>query len=77
MRGTPHVLDSLSIAVRSPGFWWAVMRHSIPVIGVAAFSWSAVSVAVIFLLESWIFLTNRLTIEMTFDRKYARVKSCR
>lgn len=71
MREPPHVLDSLSVAVRSAGFWFAVMRHSVPVIGVAVFGWSAVSVAVIFLLESWIFLTNRLTIEVTFDRKYA------
>lgn len=47
------------------------MRHSIPVIGVTAFRWSAVSVAVMFLLESWLFLTNRLAIEVTFDRKYA------
>ena len=71
MREAPHVLDSLSVSFRSAGLWWAVIRHSIPVIGVAAFGWSAVSVAVIFLLESWIFLTNRLTIEVTFDRKYA------
>ena len=58
----------LGAAARTSDFWWTVMRHSIPVIGVWAFGWSGVGVAVFFVLESWLFLTSRLTLEVTFDQ---------
>jgi hypothetical protein len=72
MPHSPAALDALHAAARSASFWWSVMRHSIPVVGVFFFGWSSVAVAVFFVLESWLFLTNRLTIEVTFDPGYAR-----
>jgi hypothetical protein len=45
-------------------------RHSIPVFGVLLFHWSAVNIAVFFLLESWLFLSTRLMIEVTFDPSF-------
>ena len=57
----------LVAAARTSDFWWTVMRHAIPVIGVWSFGWSGVGVAVFFVLESWLFLTSRLTLEVTFD----------
>ena len=71
----PAVRDGLKLlgtASRTPEFWHSVTRHAIPVLGVWALGWSSVSVAVFFLLESWLFLTARLTIEVTFDPHYAR-----
>src|SRR5687767_14392176 len=62
----------LVAAARTRCFWVAVARHSVPVVGVALFEWSAVNVGVFFLLESWLFLSLRATVEVTFDPKYAQ-----
>lgn len=48
-----------------------VLRHSLPVVGVAAFGWSGVTIAIFFVLESWLFLTTRSAVEMTFGPGYA------
>jgi hypothetical protein len=61
----------LAAAARTTDFWTSIARHSVPVIGVWAFGWSPVNLAVFFLLESWLFITTRLTIEVTFDPHYA------
>src|SRR5690606_40923776 len=52
-------------------FWSMVLRHSLPVVGVAAFGWSGVTIAIFFVLESWLFLTTRSAVEMTFGPGYA------
>ena len=61
----------LAAAARTTDFWLSVARHSVPVIGVWAFGWSPVNVGVFFLLESWLFISTRATIEVTFDPHYA------
>ena len=64
-------LRLLAAAARTSDFWLSVARHSVPVIGVWAFGWSPVNVGVFFLLESWLFISTRATIEVTFDPHYA------
>jgi hypothetical protein len=60
-------LTLLVAATRTRRFWMTIARHAIPVVGVLAFNWSAMNIAVFFLLESWLFLSTRLAIEVTFD----------
>ena len=60
-------LAVLVAATRTRRFWMTVARHAMPVIGVLVFGWSAMNIAVFFLLESWLFLSTRLTVEVTFD----------
>ena len=64
-------LRLLAAATRTTDFWLSVARHSVPVVGVWAFGWSPVNVGVFFLLESWLFISTRATIEVTFDPHYA------
>lgn len=64
-------LPVLLAATRTKRFWSSLARHSFPVFGVFAFGWSPMNVGVFFLLESWLYITMRLTVELTFDPKYA------
>ena len=61
----------LFAALRTRRFWMAVARNAVPVVGVLWFDWSAVSIAAFFLLESWLFLSSRATVEITFDPEFA------
>ena len=64
-------LRLLAAAARTRDFWLSVARHSVPVVGVWVFGWSPVILGVFFLLESWLFISIRATIEVTFDPHYA------
>jgi hypothetical protein len=63
-------LRRLAAAAGTTDFWLSVARHSVPVIGVWVFGWSPVNAGVFFLLESWLFISTRATIEVTFDSHY-------
>jgi len=65
---TTHALTSV---IRTRRFWLSVARHSVPTIGVLAFGWAPMNIAVFFLLESWLYLTSRAAIEVTFDPHFA------
>jgi hypothetical protein len=70
----PHALVPLPVlaaAMRTRRFWISVARHSVPLVGVFAFRWSPMNLAIFFLLESWLYITMRLTVEVTFDPHYA------
>lgn len=51
-------------SLRRSEFWLAAAREMIPVAGVFFFGWAPFEVAVFFLLESWLFLTVRCTVEI-------------
>ena len=65
---TTHALNAV---IRTRRFWLSVARHSVPIIGVLAFGWAPMNIAVFFLLESWLYLTSRAAIEVTFDPHFA------
>lgn len=60
----------LAVAARTPRFWAIVARNAIPAVGVLAFGWPALHVALYFLAESWLFLSLRAAIEITIDPKF-------
>lgn len=58
-------------AMRTARFWGIVLRHALPVVGVTAWGWSGATIAIFFVLESWLFLTTRSAVEITFDAGFA------
>lgn len=58
-------------AIRTAGFWSIVLRHALPVVGVTAWGWSGATIAIFFVLESWLFLATRSAVEITFDAGFA------
>ena len=57
--------------LRSTAFWSALFRHAPPVVGVTAFGWSGGTIALFYVLESWLFLTTRSAVDITFDPQFA------
>ena len=49
---------------RTGHFWMMVARNAVPPLGVIALGWPALQAAVLFVLESWVFLSLRCGIEM-------------
>lgn len=62
-----HLLAEIRDSLRRPEFWAAVGRELVPVAGVFFFGWMALEAGVFFLLESWLFLAGRLSLELVFD----------
>lgn len=60
----------LSRESRTGHFWMMVLRNAVPAFGVIALGWPAIQAAVLFVLESWVFLSLRCGIEITIDPKY-------
>lgn len=60
----------LSREARTGHFWMMVLRNSVPAVGVIALGWPALQAAVLFVLESWVFLSLRCGIEITIDPKF-------
>lgn len=55
---------------RTGHFWMMVARNAVPPFGVIALGWPALQAAVVFVLESWVFLSLRCGIEITIDPKF-------
>jgi len=66
----PSASEELLEALRSQGFWIAVGRNAIPVVGVFAFGWVPMHLVAYFLLESWLVLALRASLEIVLDPKY-------
>jgi MFS family permease len=62
-----RLLGEIGESLRRPEHWAAAGRELVPVLGVFFFGWLAFEVGVFFLLESWLFLVNRLSLELVFD----------
>ena len=58
-------------ALERPGFYVALVRELVPIVGVFAFRWSALAAALYFIVESWLFLSLRTSTEIVIDPKYA------
>lgn len=63
--------------LRTTAFWSALFRHTLPVVGVTVFGWSGGTIALFFVLESWLFLTTRSAVDITFDPQFAFDRSTR
>jgi hypothetical protein len=61
------IREEFKESLRKKAFWAAAARESIPVFGVFLFDWSALHVGIFFALESWLFLTGRVTTGVYFD----------
>lgn len=59
--------EELASSLRRREFWLAAAREMVPVAGVFFFGWAPFEVAVFFLLESWLFLTVRCTVEIVYE----------
>ena len=55
----------------TPQLWLVLLRRAIPIVGVGLWGWPGASIAIYFLLESWLFLTVRSAVEITFDPGYS------
>jgi hypothetical protein len=56
-----------------PALWAALLRHSIPVLGVLVLGWSPLEFLVFVVLETWLFLTLRTGVEATLNRSFGPV----
>jgi hypothetical protein len=56
--------------LRRPSFRAALLRQLVPVTGVLVLGWPAVEVAIFFLLDTWLFLTQRATCDVAFDSAF-------
>lgn len=61
------LLGEIRDSLRRPEFWAGAGRELVPVLGVFFFGWMAFEVGVFFLLESWLYLTSRCSLELVFD----------
>ena len=61
------LLGEIRESLRRPEFWAGAGRELVPVFGVFFFGWMAFEVGVFFLLESWLFLTSRCSLELVYD----------
>jgi hypothetical protein len=60
----------LAQALPTGRFWGVVARHCVPVVGVFLLGWPGLHAALFFLLESWLFLSLRCSIEISIDPKF-------
>ncbi len=71
MHAKPDFPNEARAALGRPGFWIAVLRETVPVVGVLAFGWPAFAAALYFIVESWLYLSLRASTEIVIDPKYA------
>lgn len=68
--GARSFVAELSRELRTAHFWMIAARNAVPVFGVLVLGWPALQAAVLFVLESWVFLSLRCGIEITIDPKF-------
>lgn len=70
-RGASALIAELASEARGGHFWSVVLRNALPAAGVFAFGWPALQAALLFVLESWLFVSLRCAIEISIDPKFA------
>ena len=67
------LLDDLAAGIHKPGFRNALGRQALMLAGVFLLGWSALEIAVFFLLEAWLFLSLRAAAEITLEPRFGVV----
>ena len=73
----PSASEEFRAALGSQAFWVALLRNAVPVLGVFAFGWASMHLVVYFLLESWLVLALRASLEIVLDPKYTEPSTVR